>query len=163
MDRRWIGILIIMLIGMGCMYFIVDNSNTVGNAITVVNDVSIVLPTGFKISDTHSNEALLSSESNNESIFIECIVDKNPEKEFTKKITSFQNKNNVELKNLSNKTIKHINFKDVDSEKSTSFILFENLGHPFIMKMENYESADKQDNDMTFIIGNMKHDFKQNP
>lgn len=163
MDRRWIGIIIIMLIGMGCMYFIVDSSNTVGNAITVVKDVSIVVPPGFKISDSHSTDALLSSESNNESISISCIVDdKNPEKEFTKAITSLQNKNNVELKNLSNKTIKHVNCKDVDSGKNTSFILFEKEGHPFIMKMENYESSAQQDKDMMFIIDNIQHDFKQN-
>ena len=34
MDKRWIGIIIILIIGLGCMYLIVDNSTSVGNAVS---------------------------------------------------------------------------------------------------------------------------------
>ena len=47
MDKRWIGIIIILIIGLGCMYIIVDNSNSVGNAVTVISDVTITLPPGY--------------------------------------------------------------------------------------------------------------------
>ena len=56
MDRRWIGILIILIVGLSAMYLIVDNSNTVGNAISVIGDVSVTLPPGYKTGATHATD-----------------------------------------------------------------------------------------------------------
>ena len=52
MDKRWIGILIILIIGCCCMYFIVDSSTTVGNAMTVVNKTVVTLPNHFSIEES---------------------------------------------------------------------------------------------------------------
>lgn len=161
MDKRWIGILIILIAGLGCMYLIADNSNSVGNAITVVKDVSIGVPLSYKIDDTTSDVAKLVNPSTKERIEIRC-VDKNPQKAFTKSINSFQDKYNVELKNLSDKTIEHIELKDVDSGNITSFVLFEKENHSFIMKLSGYKDSAQLEKDMTYIIENMQHDFKQN-
>ena len=105
MDKRWIGILIIFIIGMVCMYYIVEDSPSVGNAMTVINDVSVSMPLGYNIlHKTEDSVTLLSK--NNESIFVNC-TSGNPDKLLKKEITSFQNNNNVKVKNnLSNDTLK---------------------------------------------------------
>ena len=161
MDKRWIGILLILIAGMSCMYVIVDNSNSVGNAITVISDVSIVVPPGLKINGDNANDVTLLNKETNESIFIQCI-DKNPKKEFNNEIKAFQNANNVEMTNRSNSTLQIIDFKNIDTGQNTSFILFKKAKHSFIMKMDNYHDMAKQDKEMTFVIDNLKPDYKQN-
>ena len=71
MDKRWILILIILIAGCACMYHIVDSSNSVGDAITVVNKTVITLPSGFTIGDDDKSSVTLVNENNNETIFIE--------------------------------------------------------------------------------------------
>ena len=53
------------------MYHIVDSSNSVGDAITVVNKTVITLPSGFTIGDDDRSSVTLVNENNNETIFIE--------------------------------------------------------------------------------------------
>ena len=161
MDKRWIGIILILLAGLACMYYIVDSSTTVGNAISVINDVSISVPPGMKISVDNRNDVTFLNENTNESIFIEC-VDKKPEKAFDKYITSFENSNNVEMTNRSNSTIQLIDFKNVDTGQNTSFALFKKVNHSFIMKMNKYSDLKHQDKEMNYVIDNLVNDFKQN-
>ena len=153
MDKRWIGILLILIAGLVCMYYIVDNSTTVGNAISVINDVTIPVPQEMKISVSNRNDVTFLNENTNESIYINC-VDKNPEKAFDKYITSFENSNNS--------TVQIIDYKNVDSGQNTSFVLFKKVDHTFIMKMNKYSDLEKQDKDMNYIIDNLVHDYKQN-
>ena len=161
MDKRWIGILLILIAGLSCMYVIVDNSNSVGNAITVIKDVSIVVPPGLRINGDTSTDVTLLNKDTNESIYIRCI-EGNPVKEFAKEIKSFENKNNVEMNNRSNSTAEIIDFENIDTGQNTTFVLFEKANHPFIMKMDNYNSKEKQDKEMMFVIDNLKPDYKQN-
>ena len=161
MDKRWLGILIILIAGLACMYYIVDNSSTVGNAITVVGDVSIGVPPGFSIADASATEAKLLNKDTHETILLK-IIDKNPQKEFENAVKSFQNNNNAELKNLSNKTVQHIEFKDTDSGKTTSFVFFEKVNHSFMLKMDNFNNSAQKEKDMMHIINTITHDFKQN-
>lgn len=161
MDKRWIGILLILIAGLSCMYVIVDNSNSVGNAITVISDVSIVVPPGLKINDGNSNDVTLLNKQTNESIYIECI-DKNPKKEFHNEITEFKNKNNVKMTNSSNSTLERVDFVNIDTGQNTSFILFKKAKHTFIMKMDKYHDMKQQDKEMMFVIDNLKPDYKQN-
>ena len=161
MDKRWIGILLILIAGLVCMYYIVDNSTTVGNAISVINDVTIPVPQEMKISVSNRNDVTFLNENTNESIYINC-VDKNPEKAFDKYITSFENSNNVKMTNRSNSTVQIIDYKNVDSGQNTSFVLFKKVDHAFIMKMNKYSDLEKQDKDMNYIIDNLVHDYKQN-
>lgn len=161
MDKRWIGILIIFIVGMVCMYYIVEDSPSVGNAMTVINDVSVSMPLGYNILDSSADTVTLLSK-NNESIFVNC-TSGNPDKLFKKEITSFQDSNNVELKNdLSNETLKYAQFEDLTSGKNTSFACFEKEGHTFLMKMENFNDMNQEKKDMMFVIDNIIHDFKQN-
>ncbi len=163
MDKRWIGILIILIAGLSCMYFIVTNSNSVGTAITVVNDVTIPAPDGFKIDDDNSFNKRLTNTQTNETIFIKCVEkDKNGTKEFTKILNSFQNNKDVTVKNESNATFEIIEFEDLNTGKNTTFVYFEKLNHSFILKMENFKENQRRDGCLNFMYNNMVHDYKQN-
>lgn len=61
MDKRWLIIIIIFIIGLGSMYYIVDNSNTVGSAITTFSKTTITIPEGFSVGDTSSDSVELYS------------------------------------------------------------------------------------------------------
>lgn len=161
MDLRWIGILIIFIAGMTCMYYIVEDSPSVGNAMTVIDDVSVSMPLGYNIlHETEDSVTFLSK--NNESIFINC-TSGNPDKVLKKEITAFQDNNNVKLKkDLSNETFKYVQFEDLTSGKNTSFACFEKEGHTFLMKMENYTDMNQEKKNMMFVADNIIHDFKQN-
>ena len=146
MDKRWIGILIIFIIGMVCMYYIVEDSPSVGNAMTVINDVSVSMPLGYNI--LHKTE--------------DC-TNGTPDKLFKKEITSFQNNNNVKVKNnLSNDTLKYVQFEDLNSGNNTSFACFKKEGHTFLMKIEGFTDMNTEKKDVMFVINNIIHDFKQN-
>ena len=143
------------------MYLVVNDSNTVGNAVTVVKDISISVPPGFKIDSTTDNTANLLNEKSSECINIKC-VDKNPYKSFAKSVSSFESKNNAKPENLSNKSVEHVQFKDTGSGQFTSFLLFEKENHFLTVKLSNYTDASQLEKDMNYLIDNMVHDFKQN-
>jgi penicillin-binding protein-related factor A (putative recombinase) len=119
------------------------------------------VPPGFSIADASATEAKLLNKDTNETILLK-IIDKNPQKEFENAVKSFQNNNNAELKNLSNKTVQHIEFKDTDSGKTTSFVFFEKVNHSFMLKMDNFNNSAQKEKDMMHIINTITHDFKQN-
>ena len=161
MDKRWIGILIIFIVGIVCMYYIVEDSPSVGNAMTVINDVSVSMPLGYNILHSTADSVTLLSK-NNESIFLNC-TNGTPDKLFKKEITSFQNNNNVKVKNnLTNDTLKYVQFEDLNSGNNTSFACFKKEGHTFLMKIEGFTDMNKEKKDVMFVIDNIIHDFKQN-
>ena len=70
MDKRWILIIIIAIIGLSSMYLIVDNSMTVGSAITTFSKTTITIPEGFSVEDTNNNLVTLYNKNNDERIEI---------------------------------------------------------------------------------------------
>ena len=71
MDKRWLGIIIIFIAGIVCMYLIVDSSPTVGKAVTVVDEMTITLPSGFNIlKETDKSVHLLDHQNNTANITI---------------------------------------------------------------------------------------------
>ena len=138
MDKRWILILIILIAGCACMYHIVDSSNSVGDAITVVNKTVITLPSGFTIGDDDRSSVTLVNENNNETIFIE---------DLGKSDTSLDNFKN-DLKNDTN---------GVDS----TFVYMYSCNHTFNIKFNGYSNEDELNQDFNFIINTISPDFKQ--
>ena len=68
MDKRWVLIIIIAVIGLGSMYMIIDNSMTVGSAITTFSKTTITIPDGFSVEDTGNNVLELYNKNNNKKI-----------------------------------------------------------------------------------------------
>ena len=164
MDKRWLAISIILIIGLGCMYWVASTSTSVGSAVTIVNDVSVTLPHGFKISVSDADQATLIDESTNETIFIKYLSDGNNSlKEFNKEIKAMNGNSTLEITgNSSNKTVHTLYCKNLNKNNNYSLTYFEKFDRTILIKSENYDNAEKQKSDAMYIINNLQPDYKQN-
>ncbi|WP_458405612.1 hypothetical protein [Methanobrevibacter sp.] len=159
MDKRWIAILLILIAGLISMYLIVDASHTVGNAVTVIDDVSVTVPPGYKTDVSHSENAKLVNGEGNR-IYIECTGKGNHSvKDCKKEIKSITNKGLLEVINQTNNTFKT---KNATSGKITSYFFFEKHDRSFMLRLSNFDNDTIMKKDIDFIIDNIKPDFKQN-
>jgi len=167
MDTRWIKILIILIIGLSAMYLIVDNSDTVGNAISVIGDVSVTLPPGFKAGDAHATDVPMYNPDNNNTIFMEFIGKGNTSlKNYKQSLNSLKSNENVNVLDHSKKDnyyiIHYENYASKFDNKNETLVFFEKCDRTLSMKLMKYDSFDTQDKEISFIIKNLKQDFKQN-
>ena len=165
MDKRWIGILIILLAGLGCMYLIVDNSTSVGNAVSVISDVSITLPPGYITSEDGGNYCVLHKKETNETMRINCLKDsKGYIKEYNTNLNSLKKQGDIIIKkNFTNDTLGMIEYENQSStnKKFISLVYFDKCEHTFSIQMEHFTDNDSKENAINFIIKNLKYDFKQ--
>jgi hypothetical protein len=166
MDTRWIKILIILIVGLSAMYLIVDYSNTVGNAITVIGDVSVTLPPGYKAGDTHAKDASMYNPANNNTIFIKFLEKGNNSlKVYKQNLNSLKGNDNVTILDHSKKdnyyVIHYKNYATKYNNPNETLVFFAKDNHTFSMRLVKYDSFDSQDKPISFIIDNIKLDFKQ--
>ena len=167
MDTRWIKILIILIIGLSAMYLIVDHSNTVGNAITVIGDVSVTLPPGYKTGESHATDASIYNPSNNQTIFIEFLgKGDNCLKSYKQNLNSLKSNDNVNIIDHSKKddyyVIHYENYATKYDNPNETLMFFAKNNRTLSMKLVKYDSFESQDKEISFIIDNVKQDFKQN-
>lgn len=167
MDKRWILILIILIVGCVCMYFIVDSSTTVGDAITVVNKSVITLPQDFTIGDDDKNSVELIDESTHESIYIKDLGKGDKAFDcFKDELDSLNKNGDVNLLSNSTMNISDINTYKIDlqnltnSENSTIAYVYTS-NHTFTLKFEGYSNQNDLNNDLNFIVSTISPDFKQ--
>lgn len=166
MDKRWIGILIVLIAGLGCMYLIVSNSNSVGSAVSVINDVTITLPPGYITSEDTSHMCVLHNKQTNETIRIRCLDDgADYINEYNNRLKSLNGEDDIDIqKNFTNKTLSMIKYENKSStdKKDITLVFFEKCKHTFSMQFEHFTNETNQEKMMNFIIDTMKYDFKQN-
>jgi len=165
MDKRWIGIILILIIGLFSMYLIVDNSTSVGNACTVVGDESVTVPPGLKIGNTDALSATLYNPSNNDTIIIKFIgKGDTAQKEYKNSLNSLKQHSNINIikheKNNDTYMIQYENITSKNPKELQAFVAKDN--RTISMKFIKYTDADKQKQDMDFIVKTLKHDYKQN-
>jgi ABC-type lipoprotein release transport system permease subunit len=165
MDKRWIGIIVILIIGLGCMYLIVMNSTTVGNAVSVINDVSITIPPGYINSEDGANFCVLHYKETNETIRIKCLNDgKDYIGEYNDRLNTLKKQDDITInKNFTNKTVSMIEYENQSSKdkKYISLVFFDKCNHTFSMQMEHFTDNESKEKVINFIIDNLKYDFKQ--
>lgn len=166
MDKRWIGIILILIMGIGCMYLIVSNSDSVGKAVAVISDVTITLPDGFITSEDGSHFCVLFNKKTNETLRITCL----------EKSTNYVDEYNSQLKSLSqkediivgkhsiNQTQSQIKYENLSSKdkKNIKLVFFDKCNHTFSIKVEHLDNEKKNEQTINYIIDLMKPDFKQN-
>ena len=167
MDIRWIKILIILIIGLSAMYLIADNSNSVGNAICVIGDVTVTLPSGFKTGDSHATDVSIYNPDNNNTIFIKFISKGNGAlKTYNDTLDSLKHNDNVIILDHSKKdnyyVIHYENYKTKYNNPNETQVFFEKDNRTLSMKLVKYDSFDTQDKEISYIIDNTQLDFKQN-
>ena len=160
MDKRWIAIIIILIAGLSAMTYIVLTSNTVGNAVTVVDDITISLPPGFKILGTHTGEATLVSEGgSNETVYIKYLNDGNTSsKAFKKRVTSIENNVEFEITKKSNNTMQ---VRNITSNNNMTLKYFEKYDRTLYMKLTGFDNENEANKIINFIVDNAKPDYKQ--
>lgn len=168
MDKRWIIILVILILGVSCMYLIADSSTTVGKAITIVNKSVVTLPQDFTVGDSDKNSADLVNKQTHEKVRIKDFGKNDSAFDrFSKKLNEIKHDSSV--KNLKNSTLKvnnikiyQVNFQNItNNSTNTTLNYFYTCNHTFSIKTTGYSDNAKLDSDLNYIIGNMKPDFKQ--
>ena len=166
MDKRWIGILIILIIGLSAMYLIVVNTTSVGNAVAVVGDVSVTLPPSFKTGATHVKDTSMYNPDNNKTIFVNFIgKGDNALKYYKGNLSSMKRDSNINILDNSTKNntgiIHYENYKSKYGNPNEALVFFEKDNRTLSIKLLRYDDFKDQDKDIEFIIENIKLDYKQ--
>lgn len=165
MDKRWIGIILILIAGLSCMFVIVINSSSVGSAVSVIEDVTVTLPPGYITADDGQHFCQMVDQKTGESIRIKCIEGKSSHvAEYNKQIKTYNEQPEmVIVRNFTNDTVSIIDYKNTTSEdKDTrSFMYFDKCGHTFSMKMKGFADDKSRNEDFDYVVSHLKYDFKQ--
>ena len=166
MDKRWILIIIIAIIGLSSMYLIVDESMTVGSAITTFSKTTITIPEGFSVEDTSNNLLTLYNKNNNEKIEIYDFGKGNTIKEMQTNITS----EILEEEGLNNVTNRTINLEDTEisqtilkngSNSKVVISYFYKYNHTYSIIMTGYKKLNTTTQDLDWILCTLRPDYKQ--
>lgn len=169
MDKRWIGILIILIIGCCCMYFIVDSSTTVGNAMTVVNKTVVTLPNHFSIEESGRDYAKIVNKNTNEKVSFKDLGKKDSALDsFNNKLNKLKKDPGIDVINnsiidMNNTKVYKIECQNLTAENTTniSICYAYTCHHTFLIQFKNYNDNTNLDKDLEFLISNMKPDYKQ--
>lgn len=168
MDKRWILILIILIVGGYCTYNIVDSSTTVGDAITVVNKSVITIPKDFSIADTDKNSVDLIDNKDNKKIHIEDIGKGDIALEtFNREISLLSGSPNIHLLknstlNAGNMTIYKSDLENYTNDlTNVSLAYIYSSGHTFAIKFEGYSNENELNKDLKFMVNTISPDYKQ--
>lgn len=160
MDKRWLGIFIILIAGIACMALIVETSPTVGKAVTVADEMTITLPTGFNLLKNKDNfVSLLDHEDHTANITIMGLGDK-ALKKFNSTLKSFDEDDTIEVQDTQqNSTANIIFYKNLTNDKEYTVSYFVKDNRTIELKMDKY---DDWENDWKFLVDTIQHNFKQN-
>lgn len=170
MDKRWIAILIIMIIGIGCGYFIAQHSSTIGHAIADVSKSTVSMPYGFSATPVGETGLKLENKNTKETIYIEDLGSgDNTKKSFEEKFEKISKaKNNKVIENTVITTpngIKaytaHYNDFNKEPSKNKSIAYFYTYGHTFYTKLTGFKDIDNTEEMMIFIIDSVQPDYKK--
>ncbi len=169
MDRRWILILIIIIIAVICGYHIATTSNSVGSAIIDVNKSIAVLPHDFSVGDSNRDSVALYKKDQPEKLFIKDLgkgsfgVD-----EIKKKNQTFTSKDDIEItdykENITDDTqlytIYYQNYSDTKSlNLSVSYL--NTINHTFLIKCSGFRDTADIDANLNFLSETIRPDYKK--
>ena len=167
MDKRWILIIIILLVGISALYFSAIESNGVGNAVTTIQNVVVTVPAEDMIGRTTDTSLELVGRENNETMNITLIREKDVA--FDLMQSDLKNIKKSNALNVENDTqdfngkigyvIKYQEIKE-DTTLNHTVAYVNKLNKAFIIDSYGYDDADKQVKDLTYIIDTLKLDFK---
>lgn len=166
MDKRWILIIIIAIIGLSSMYLIVDESMTVGSAITTFSKTTITIPEGFSVEDTSNNIVTLYNKNNNEKIEIYDFGKGNTVKEMQTNITA----EILQEEGLNNVTNRTFNLDDTEinqtilkngSKSKVVISYFYKYNHTYSIIMTGYNKLNTTTQDLDCILYTLRPDYKQ--
>ena len=157
MDKRWIYILIILIIGLSALYYIASSSDSIGQATVDVNTFVITLPDSFNIDGTDKATATLINRNTGEKLTVQDFGKGNHIKEVHTNNT-VNNSNNENIVKIDNDTIKYHNItiytvymtSSDNTTNATSY--FMKFNHTFTITACNFKNHDSINNNVKYII-----------
>lgn len=168
MDKRWIIIIIILIVGVSSLYVITNDSMRLGKAIDTIENVIITLPTDFKIGEKTQSSVELMNRNTDERIKIDLIKQKNRAhmlmksklKEFNSNDTVTNVKNHTQkISNITTYTISYTNVTSKTPENYTMNFI-NKLNKTFIITTYNYDNDTAQLKDLAYVIDTIRLDYK---
>lgn len=171
MDKKWIYIIIIFIIGISALYLIVDASTVLGSGNVNLNTYTVTLPDGFNIENNENGELSIINRNSGEKIIITDfgkISLNNPEikkieSELIEEINKNENTTVYDEINLTiaNKTVPCIYYETSPGDKVNHDIFITKYNHTFIIEGMNFKDNETFKENVNFIIDNLKPDPKQ--
>lgn len=163
MDKRWIYILIIAIIGISCMFLIVESSTTIGKATVKVDNFLITIPDSFNIHNDGSDYADLINRKTNERILVKDLGkgDRIEEKMSEVYESYSNNESYYNVKNVTvNDTIPTIYYEDYNNTiNQINFIT--KFNHTFSVKSSHFHDNATIEENAEFIIDSLVPNYKQ--
>ena len=169
MDRRWLLIILILIVGLGCLYFIVDNSTSVGTAIASVDQVIVTLPPGFTNFQTHDNSVGIENKYTKEKLYLESIEHKDTaSSRFNKTVSNLQEKEDVKVINYTTINVKNVTayivyYQNISSGTPENHMTgyFYDFNSTFVVSMEKFSDYNKGESNIRYIIDTLYTDYKK--
>ena len=170
MDKRWILIFIIIIIAICCGYFVVTHSDSVGKAIVDINKSTAVLPPGFSVGETESDNIELYQKNAPGKIYIQDLGKKDCGlEELEKRNKSLSKEEDIKIIDI-NKTVKddtelymlyYQNTSDNESIYYSVSYLYTSYNHTFYIKCSGFDDISKIDENLNFLAETIKPDYKK--
>lgn len=166
MDKRYILILIIIFASAINLYFIASNSDIIGSANVECGQYISIIPQGFSLYESKTNEVLVFDNSRDMGVFINSKI--NPQDTYKNRCDYI--KSNSSLKLLSNGTIND-NGIDIDSiyyydsvkNRNYSVFYFEKFNNSFKVGIDGFNQdldRNKTLDIITDIVDSLKLNYK---
>ncbi len=165
MDKRGILIIIILIVGLSCMYVIASSSDYIGSAITDVNKSTVTLPSGFSIKNTDRSSVELINRQTNEIINVSDLGKQDSAlKNFKDEIKYLSKVSRIsDLINstsiINNLTVYTIDYNNSTAINHISYVYTYN--HTYSIKMTGYNDTDRASKNLVSIVNSIKPDYKQ--
>lgn len=166
MDKRWIYILIILIIGISCLFLIAESSTTIGKATVKVGSYLITIPDSFNIDTTGGNNTHLINRNTHEYIIVEDLgkgdfIDDNMGKKMSDLQNSGKNKVveniTVEIDNSSIPTIYYEDYNNTFNQISYTI----KYNHTFSIRSTHFHDNNTLKENTKFIIDTLSPNYKQ--
>ncbi len=165
MDRRWIYILIIAIIGIICLFFIVESSTTIGSANVNINTFTSAIPDSYNIDEEGAKFLKIINRKTGEKIIITDLGKGDYIKtNISAKLDSLNAKEDVTL--IKNTTVTageyklpSIYFEANDKINQISYI--KEYNHTFSIECRYFKDNATMAENVELILNGLKPDFKQ--
>jgi hypothetical protein len=164
MDKRWILIIIIAIVALGCGYLIVESSTSVGQAVTVIDKFAATVPEGFSVLESRNYDVTLEHDGGPEKMNIKSLG-KNKKakpiiKEFKKNMSStYKILDNKTWKTPEGHKVYTIYYKNSTENLSRSY--FYGYNYTFVATTTGYNNASEINKDVAYIADTLRPDYKQ--
>ncbi len=167
MDRRWIYIIIIFIIGFAALFYIAESSTTVGSAVIGINTFTTSIPDDYNIENSQNDYATLIKRQTHEKIYIKDEGKGNlTEKVFNEKMSSMENNPNITRISQSKEVYNNVTFNVIEYERifnnnTNKAFVFMEYKHTFLIESTNFKNPNTLTEKTRILLDTLQPDYKK--